>query len=191
MLIRAVMVDQKRSANREILPELEPTGSDRPKPAPQAARRQARSPRRQAHKIKGVKALKARILGYRPTRKHIFWAAFALIMVLKPWLIPGIVFVAFWVGLIAWLSLGPDRVGEMVHSAWDKLATRKPGLADRLRQRADAFALRFDALLEKLPDAWAERLALPDLSAPVDDPDSLDNRPDPFERLKPSEVYRG
>ena len=76
-------------------------------------------------------------------------------------------------------------------NAWDKLAQRNPALAEKLRQRGDRFALRFDAMLDKLPNKLAENLAMPDLSAPVRSDVDLDAEPDPFDKLKLPEVYRG
>ncbi len=185
-LIRSVMTDQKRVQNRKTLPDLEPADGAIPDPvyhdtaAPAAARRKRSS-----------NGMKSRILNYRPTRKHIIIAAFVLVMILRPWLIPGLLFVTFWVGLIAWLTLGPDRVTEWFVSMWDRLSQRNPAMAEKLRQRGDAFALKFDALLEKLPSSWAEKLALPDMSNPVKPDVDLAAEPDPFDKLKLPEVYRG
>ena len=187
-LIRSVMVEQKRTRSRDRLPELEPVEEEVTMRGPLTYVNRVVKPQRSTGEASG---LKARILAYRPTRKHILIAAFVLIMVMRPWLIPGLLFIAFWVGLIIWLTLGPDRVTEWAQSAWERLNRRKPELADRLRQRADAFALRFDALLDKLPDSWAEKLALPDMSNPVANGETLEERPDPFDRLKLPEVYRG
>jgi len=189
-LIRSVMADQRRDVNRNALPALEPvaepTGRAARKVAAKAEKKNAKPQR------KATGALIARIKGYRPTRRHIFWAVVAVIVIWRPWLIPGLLFVAFWVGLIAYLTLGPDRIAEWCAASWEKLSRRKPALAERLRQRADTFALKFDALLERLPDKWAEKLALPDLSQAGTSQNDLDERPDPFDKLKDTpEVYRG
>lgn len=182
------MNDQKRAENLKSLPDLAPVGQDTPAPA---ASRSVKTRVQTRHAKPGADNLKDRILSYRPTRKHILIGAFVIVMVMRPWLIPGLLFVTFWVGLIAWLTLGPDRIMEWIGNAWDKLSTRNPDLAERLRQRGDAFALRFDAMLDKLPDSWAEKLALPDMSRPIQAEKDLSNEPDPFEKLKLPEVYRG
>lgn len=191
-MIRSLMVEQKRVHSRRSLPdlepvdpEMEPTDIETPKDKPKKKKI------KRSRESGGIDGLKARILAYRPTKKHIFLAALALVMVLRPWLIPGLLFVTFWVALIAWLTLGPDRVTEMLQNGWERLSRRRPQLAERLRGRADVFALKFDALLDKLPEKWAEKLALPDLSSPVAQDADLDAQPDPFERLKLPEVYRG
>lgn len=185
-LIKSVISDQKRVASRDALPDLEPVEREANTTAQPAKNRfQPRKTNPNARSLKG------RILAYRPTRNHILIGAFVIVMILRPWLIPGILFVTFWVGLIAWLTLGPDRMLEWAGNAWDRLSTRNPDLAERLRQRGDAFALRFDAMLDKLPDSWAEKLALPDMSRPLEVEKDLSKAPDPFEKLKLPEVYRG
>ena len=117
---------------------------------------------------------------YRPTKKHVAWAVVAGLVIYRPLMVPLVVLLLVWLVLIAYLTLGPDRWGEIIAGAWQRLHSRKPELAERVRQRADRFAERFDRVLDWLPDAWAERLALPDFSGA--DP-SDDDRPDPFDRL--------
>lgn len=116
---------------------------------------------------------------YRPTRKHITLAVLAGIMLYRPLLIPLVLLLVFWVVLIAYLSLGPDRWAEILSNGWLRLKARRPALAERLRLKADRAAEKWDKILDRLPEAWAERLALPDFS---DQPDPED-RPDPFDRL--------
>lgn len=184
-LIKSVMTDQKRVSSREVLPELEPADGeygDQP---------QVHKTRASKRKMRAGGSLKDRITAYRPTRKHLLIAGVVLVMLIRPWLIPGILFVTFWVVLIAWLTLGPDRIMEWMGNAWDRLSTRNPAMAERMRQRGDAFALRFDAMLDKLPDSWAEKLALPDMSRPIEADKDLSAEPDPFDKLKLPEVYRG
>lgn len=126
----------------------------------------------------------ARLRAYRPTGKHVFWAAVALIMLIRPWLIPTVLFVIFWVALIAYLTLGPDRVAELVSAGWERLRRRSPGLADRIRKRADRTAVRVDAVLDKLPGEWKEGLYMPDFSEEAVGRSVLDERPDPFDRIE-------
>ena len=150
-------------------------------PGPAAAGAQPKARRRLS--IPGPRALLARLRAYRPRRKHILLAALALVMVLRPWLVPTILFVAFWAALIGYLTLGPDRVAEMVTGGWDRLRRRRPELAERLRQRADRTANRLDAVLDRLPGKWKEGLYLPDFSEEGTRHDTMDTLPDPFERI--------
>jgi hypothetical protein len=192
-LIRSVMIEQKRVNSRQILPELEPV-SEPEAPAPRKVWKKKKQghPGTTADKSGSKPALMERIKAYRPARKHIALVALAGVMIWRPWLIPGILFVSFWVGLIVFLTLGPDRAMEKFASFWNRLERRRPQTADRLRNGADRFALKFDALLDRLPDHWAEKLALPDLSRRTEADADLDDTTDPFDRLKPlPDVYRG
>lgn len=117
---------------------------------------------------------------YRPTRKHVAWAVVAGLVLYRPLIVPLVALLLVWLALIAYLTLGPDRWGEILGGAWQRLHARKPELAERIRQRADLFAERFDRVLDRLPEAWADRLALPDFSASAT---TDTDKPDPFDRL--------
>ena len=189
-LIRSVMIEQKRETKRNMLPELEP--ADPGLEHEQDLQSEPTQPTPKTHTARQhPQSLKKRIKSYRPTPKHLAIAALVLVVWFRPWLIPGILFVGFWIGLIAYLTLGPDRSIEIASDVWSWISRKSPRTANRLRQGADAFALKFDALLDRLPDRWAEKLSLPDLSQPATQPDTLDDLPDPFEKLKLPEVYRG
>lgn len=122
----------------------------------------------------------ALLRGYRPTRKHVLWALFAALVLYRPLLVPLIVLLLIWVVVIAYLTVGPDRWGEIISAGWHRLHARRPEMAERLRARADVFAERFDHVLDWLPESWADRLALPDFSGTSH---HQDNAPDPFDRL--------
>jgi len=192
-LIRAVMTDQKREISRGILPELEPVDPEDTYQAQTASRPAAKPKRRVKTGSLGgyVHSVKARILGYRPTRKHILWTCFALVVFFRPWLIPGLLFVSFWVALIAYLTLGHDRLFEFLAGGWNRLVKTKPHWAEKLRGIASRSALKYNAFRSKLPEKWAARLALPDLSHAAQTQEKLDDLPDPFDRLKMPDVYRG
>lgn len=143
-----------------------------PVPEPKAEK-QAKRPTRKLPIPKAVR-------NYRPTRKHIIVAGLIGIMLYSPLLLPLAIFVTFWVGLIAYLTIGPDRCAELLFNGWITLKTRSPGLAEKLRLKADRFAVTWDKFLDRLPESWADRLALPDFSEP--DPDAP-AQPDPFDRL--------
>ena len=188
-MIRSVIIEQKQSDNRKSLPELNPVELDEADMAAEAAPAPSKRVKTRSTKARG--SLKQRVLGYRPSGKHLLLAALALVVVFRPWLIPGVMFVAFWIVLIAYLTMGHDRFVEKLHTGWVRFDKRHPQKSARVRKTMDAFALRFDAFLDKLPESWAEKLALPDMSAPADGGRSLDEMPDPFDRLKTPEVYRG
>ena len=197
VLIREVMIEQKRRDSHDALPDLE-TDTPETQAAP------IKHPRRMLRKTRAVPSdenaqntagLPSRALSslfsavgsYRPSRRHLIFAVLAAIMYFRPWLIPITLFIAFWCVLIGYLTLGPDRVAELVVGAWQRLHARRPELAETLRQRAEATATRIDAALDRVPGSWTDGLHVPDFSAP--DPE-VENRPDPFERLA-NEAQRG
>ena len=126
--------------------------------------------------------LPKRLTSWRPTKKQILLALCLLVVVLRPMLVLGLFVLGLSVVLITYLTLGPDRVAEICSAYWHWLAERRPKLAEAIRQRADRFALGWDRMLDWLPETWADRLALPDFSAPFD-PDAQDDAPNPFDRL--------
>jgi len=179
-LIRSLVVEQKRDRKRAALPELAPPAEPQPE----------RHRRTRAKKQPQRTGPAARLRKLRP--RHAVWVALAVIMVVRPLLLPLLVLVSILVAVIVFLTLGPDRIAELLSEGWQRLARRRPALAERLRQRADRFALRFDAMLAYLPERWAEAMALPDLSRATLSRDATEERPDPFDRLRPSpDVYRG
>ncbi len=205
-LIRRMIVEQKRDASREALPEIEREGGADAAPAntarrfpwqkqskpaeatPQKPAREERAPvSRGATRRPSLGKLFSALPRLRIARWHVIAGAVLLICIFRPWLLPAIFFISLWVLLIAYLTLGPDRMAELVSGGWYRLHARRPALAEKLRRRADALALRLDALLDRLPEKWTAGLYLPDLSGP-EEPDAT--RPDPFDRLA-REVRRG
>ncbi|WP_162933128.1 hypothetical protein [Roseovarius sp. EL26] len=106
-------------------------------------------------------------------------------MFLFPLLIPTILLLTFWLVLISYLSLGPDRVAEVAKDKWFKLAYRRPDMAAQLRQNAEEAAFRIDRCLDRLPDNWRDSINLPEFA------DSLraevEAKADPFGRLRTQE----
>ncbi len=200
-LIREVMVAQKRRDSHAALPELEENAAvarDTPVKHPRRLFKKAQPASKDA--LPGAEntsspGLLARTLraafdairAYRPSRKHLIVAAIIVIIYVRPWLIPITLFVVFLSVLIAYLTLGPDRVAELVVGAWQRLRLRRPELAETIRQRAEATAVRIDAALDRVPGSWTDGLHVPDFSEP--DP-AVANRPDPFDRLA-EEAQRG
>ena len=105
----------------------------------------------------------------------------ALVVIWKPWVTLALVVLPVSLLGVAYLTVGHDRAAEICADLWRKFEARWPMRAERLRVRLDAVALAWDIVLDRLPESWADRLALPDFSgagAGV----SLDG-PDPFDRL--------
>ena len=183
MILQAEDIDTEQPRQKKARMQVRLPALRLPVPKmPELRKRRTGSARRPL--LSGVKRLPipAAVRGYRPTRKHVLLAVLALIVLMRPVLVGLIVLVLFWVVLIAYLTVGPDRWGEILSGAWMRLAEKRPELAERIRQRADAFAIRFDSFLDWLPESWADRLALPDFSQ-LPGPGQDDDRPDPFDRL--------
>lgn len=131
----------------------------------------------------GRNGILQRIMQFRPSRKMSVLAIVALIVFWRPLLLPAVVILSFLSLLIAYFTLGPDRVAELVAKAWHRLAARKPALAETIRHKADAVALRIDAFLDFLPGDWADRISLPDFASTSKADQAEEEGPDPFDRL--------
>jgi len=106
-------------------------------------------------------------------------SALCVIFLFRPIWVIAPVFILFWGGLILFALVGAERLSRLY--CW--YAERRPERAEKLRRRADALAMKFDAILDRLPGRWAEVLSLPDFSRSALDPDSDDERPDPFSKI--------
>jgi hypothetical protein len=185
--VRDLMAQECRSAKRDSLPVLSPPGS-MPKALP--VRRKIRHPRASDRwrMFRGrVKAKDPTGSGrgnlFRLSRMHGIVGLLAVVMFLFPLLIPTILLLTFWLVLIGYLSLGPDRVAEMVRDKWLKMAHRRPAMAVQLRQNAEEAAIRIDRCLDHLPANWRDKVNLPAFSDSLSK--EVDDGIDPFDRLRP------
>jgi len=112
--------------------------------------------------------------------RHLMWVAAGLVVLLWPVTSLVTVFAVILSVVIAYVTLGPDRWMEILSDRYDQLRDTNPERADALRRAGDRFAERFDRVLDHLPASWADRLALPDMTALER---VQEERPDPFERL--------
>jgi len=104
-----------------------------------------------------------------------------ILAIWKPVLVAAAVLLPGLLLLIVYLTVGHDRIAEISADRWRRFEARWPKRAERLRARVDALALAWDIVLDRLPESWAARLALPDVSGSVGVPSH--NAPDPFDRL--------
>jgi hypothetical protein len=126
---------------------------------------------------------KAALRRLRP--RHVAVALLIVVMLWKPWLLPALIFALFWICLIAWLTMGPDRASEVIAFVWERFARRFPDRAARWLKRIQAGADRIDGWLARLPERWTDGIYLPDLgrSQALEDGEEVVEQPDPFERL--------
>lgn len=120
---------------------------------------------------------------FRPTKKQIALFVLAVVVIWRPWLVPLLLFVALFSALIAYLTLGPDRVAELIAARWEWFQKRYPERAEIVLGKAQRGADRLDAWLAKLPEKWTDGVYLPDLGRSDADGKPLDDKPDPFDRL--------
>lgn len=87
----------------------------------------------------------------------------ALLLVLKPWLLPLLIFMAIWLALVLFLLLGSTRISEMTAKAWAFYSARRPERAARIYKALQRGADRVDGLLARLPEKWTEGIYTPEL----------------------------
>lgn len=103
-----------------------------------------------------------RIKGYRPTPAHIAIGAFALLVLLRPWLVFGLAFLLAIILVGVFLIVGYDGFWKGVMKAGRWYAKRRPERAAVLNTRLDRFAMRWDAILDRFPEGSVDGLYLPD-----------------------------
>lgn len=121
--------------------------------------------------------------GSRIKLRHILILGLAGLVALKPWLVFWLVMFGLAVAIILFFSVDQAACSKRIGRAFGRFAKRRPETAENLRLTAKRFTQRLERLAGKLPDRWVSGLYFPDFEAAGDE-DPLENRPDPFERLK-------
>ncbi|PIE09149.1 MAG: hypothetical protein CSA73_00010 [Rhodobacterales bacterium] len=198
--IRRIMASQPARTPRAVRELVDRAGadpqderwSDKPAPTKNLARgegawqtpptRQDLSPAGQAKDVLNTLLRPVRSFLARPDAPRLLvTATLAVIVVLWPLVVLGAVLLAVALAAVAWFSLGPDRVYEMILDGYWRLHARNPDRAEALRARAAGLSARLTRLLERLPDRWTQGLYLPSFEEPRSDVCEDDS--DPFERL--------
>lgn len=133
----------------------EPISPSDPAPSPRRARPAASD-------LSMVAGLKASILGYRPTPRHLIWVSFALLIVLRPWLVVGLTVLALFSMTVIFLILGYDGFWQRSMGLARWYARRRPSRAAEMHRKLDAFAMKWDAILDRFPEGSVDGLYLPD-----------------------------
>jgi hypothetical protein len=133
--------------------------------------------------------LKAKVMAYRPTPKHILLAGLALLVLFRPWLIFGLLFLFAFVVVGVILILGYDGFWHRVMGVARWYARKHPSRSAELHRKLDNFAVRFDAFLDRFPEGTVDGLYLPDFGdlaeAEARHDEALDRR---FENLRETEA---
>ena len=123
-----------------------------------------------APKVEGDQSRISAVMGRKkwaitPKRKHVYWAVFALIGVFRPsWIVIPFV-IAILALLVSFAIFGSDITWGAIIEAFQFFAARSPERAQRLAVRLDAFAMRWDGLLDYLPEGRVDALYLPDFQS--------------------------
>ncbi|MHA6262691.1 hypothetical protein ACXYMO_05780 [Arenibacterium sp. CAU 1754] len=117
----------------------------------------------------------------RPDRIYLFLIAFAVIFFLPVWVVPTVLLFTIMTLAIIYLSLGPDRITEIVLNRYATLKENNPEKAEATRVWAHDFSRRLERLVAKLPESWTQGLYLPTFEEDVDPDEKFAQ--DPFERL--------
>ncbi len=160
-------------ASEEETPVAKPWPKHRAKPAPaqepaadraEPAVRPQAAPQQSTPETAGlVGRLKASVLGCRPTPRHIALAALALLLLFRPWLVLGLVFLFAFILTGTFLILGYDGFWWRAMRIARWYARRHPSRSMELHRKLDNFAMKFDAFLDRFPEGTVDGLYLPDL----------------------------
>ncbi|MEQ5829216.1 hypothetical protein J3456_17870 [Sulfitobacter sp. NFXS29] len=184
--IRNVMADRHEGANAG-------TAMDTPQP-PAKHRQSGRDafpelPEPEVAKAKSKRRLPLKMPKKRPSPRAVILSLLGLAVILRPWLVLGVVFIAVFVTLGVFLALGYDGFWGRALALGRWYAARRPERAAALHARLDAFAMKWDAVLDRFPEGTVDGLYLPDFgemaAADTRHDEALDRR---FDSLRNSEA---
>jgi hypothetical protein len=197
-------VDRSSPANEELDPELLHAAIAASQPEPKTRKwglkRKSRQPNPSGEAVSEkvatssqnegmVDQLKAKIMGYRPTPKHIAVAAVVLLVLFRPWLVLGLLFLTAFIIVGVFLILGYDGFWRQIMRLSRWYAGRHPSRSKEIHRRLDSFAMKFDAFLDRFPEGSVDGLYLPDFGdiaeAEARHDEALDRR---FDKLREREV---
>ena len=198
--IRSLLETQPKARAGSVPEHEEPPTAHPRRPVPQQSAARAREdfrqpdraepsqPERQPKRAgRGMKTeggqlgrLKSALHGYRPTPRHIVLAALCLMVLFRPWLVLGIIFLSLFGITVVFLILGYDGFWHRAMGLARWYARRRPSRASELHRKLDAFAMRWDAILDRFPEGSVDGLYLPDFgelaSADLRHDEALDRR---------------
>ncbi|MCZ4368120.1 hypothetical protein [Sulfitobacter dubius] len=171
----------------------EGTAMDAPQP-PAKHRHSGRNafpelPEPEVAKAKTARRLPLKMPKKRPSPRAVMLSLFALAVILRPWLVLSVVFIAVFVTLGVFLALGYDGFWGRALALGRWYAARRPERAAALHAGLDAFAMKWDAVLDRFPEGMVDGLYLPDFgemaAAETRHDEALDRR---FDSLRNSEA---
>ncbi|MEH6647263.1 hypothetical protein [Sulfitobacter sp.] len=129
-----------------------------------AAKTQKAAPVRtpQPETVASSDGIVAKVKAYRPKPAHIALGALALVVLMRPWLVLGLVVLSLLILVGVFLIAGYDGFWQGVMKLGRWYANRRPERAAVLHARLDRFAVRWDAILDRFPEGSVDALYLPD-----------------------------
>ena len=109
-----------------------------------------------------IARMKAAVLGYRPTPRHIVIAGAVLMVFFRPWLVLGLAFLSLFILTGIFLILGYDGFWRRAMGFARWYARRHPTRAVEMHRKLDSFAMKWDAILDRFPEGTVDGLYLPD-----------------------------
>lgn len=107
-------------------------------------------------------------VSFIPKRKHAIMAGVLGIAFFRPsWIIFGLILFAVFV-LAVFAVCGADRVWGFVIRLLERVAGRSPERAQGFVKRLDAFAMRWDGVLDRFPEGMVDGLYLPDFQSIIE-----------------------
>lgn len=107
----------------------------------------------------------ARIKGYIPKSSYIALGVLVLFLVLRPWIVLGLLTLFFLALAGVFVAVGYDCFWQGVIKFCRWYAMRRPERAVILRGRLDRFAIAWDTILDRFPAGTVDGLYLPDFGA--------------------------
>lgn len=152
-----------RAARMEDLPVLpaEDASADTTRPARGRGKKRRQLPAAARIALPGLERLR----GYRPSRRQVMLLVLVLFALWRPWLVLALVLLPPVLVLGLLVGLGHDRFWDGAMRGFIRFAQRFPARAERLRRRMDGFAMRWDAVLDRFPEALVQGLYLPDFDS--------------------------
>jgi len=186
-LSQATAAAPAAESKRARLVPLSPQAHTTAKPQKAAKKPRVKKPKPEGGGM--VDQLKAKILTYRPSVKHVVLASLALLILFRPWLMLGLLFLSAFIVTGIFLILGYDGFWHRVMAVARWSARKHPSRSAEMHRKLDNFAMRFDAFLDRFPEGSVDGLYLPDFgdvaAADARHDEALDRR---FDKLRESEA---
>lgn len=104
-------------------------------------------------------------LPFRPARRQIMWGAVALLVLLRPHWFVLTVFLGLFVIIGVFAVFGAENVWAGLMRIFSRFVARSPERGQRMVQRLDAVAMRWDGFLDRFPEGSVDGLYLPDFQS--------------------------